>query len=117
MAVKPESVCVLEKGKLIDVQEGFVDTFNWLVSFCSNIDGEKGEVTGDDGDDDDDGKFVAVVDKEVSDFPVIRIEGKMAKSGGGKEYVAGDDTNIVFTPETDDDGNETGTVKVDVYYK
>lgn len=40
-----------------------------------------------------------------------------AVSGGGAEYIAGDDTNIVFTPETGDDGTETGKIKVDVYYK
>lgn len=40
-----------------------------------------------------------------------------SKSGGGAEYIAGDDTNIVFTPETGDDGKETGKIKVDVYYK
>lgn len=40
-----------------------------------------------------------------------------SKAGSGAEYIAGDDTNIVFTPETDDSGSETGKIKVDVYYK
>lgn len=40
-----------------------------------------------------------------------------AASTGGAEYIAGDDTNIVFTKATDADGNETGKIKVDVYYK
>ena len=37
--------------------------------------------------------------------------------GGGTEYIAGDDTNIVFTAVVDEDGNATGKTKIDVYYK
>ena len=40
--------------------------------------------------------------------------GEEASGEGGKEYIAGDDTNIVFTPVTD--GDDAGKVKVDVYY-
>ena len=31
-------------------------------------------------------------------------------------YVAGDDTNIVFTEKKDSEGNATGEIAVDVYY-
>ncbi len=45
----------------------------------------------------------------------------LTASGGGScdcpTYVAGDDTNIVFTAVVDEDGNATGKTKVDVYYK
>lgn len=34
-----------------------------------------------------------------------------------KKYVAGDDTNIVFTEKEDSEGNATGEIAVDVYYK
>lgn len=34
-----------------------------------------------------------------------------------KKYVAGDDTNIVFTEKKDSEGNATGEIAVDVYYK
>lgn len=40
MSAKPGNVCKLVKGKLIDAQAGFVDTFNWLVDFASNMRGE-----------------------------------------------------------------------------
>lgn len=36
------------------------------------------------------------------------------KEGGGAEYIAGDDTNIVFTPVTS--GANAGKIKVDVYW-
>ena len=37
--------------------------------------------------------------------------------GGGQNYVAGDDTNIVFAAKKDSEGNATGEIAVDVYYK
>ena len=37
MAAKPAQLCKLKKGQLIDVQDGFVDTFNWMVDFISNL--------------------------------------------------------------------------------
>lgn len=37
--------------------------------------------------------------------------------GSSGKYVAGDDTNIVFTEKEDDEGNATGEIAVDVYYK
>ena len=42
MAKKPAIPCELERGKFIGGQRGFVDTFNWLVSFCSNLSGKNG---------------------------------------------------------------------------
>ncbi len=95
MSLRPGSVCKLEKGKLIDSQQGFVDTFNWLVDFCSNLNG--------------DGERIEV-DKSMSDAPVVRYV-KEEDGGGGVEYVAGDDTNIVFTPKGD------GKTAIDVYYR
>ncbi len=46
--------------------------------------------------------------------------GAITVPGGGsdaKTYVAGSDTNIVFTEKKDDEGNATGEIAVDVYYK
>lgn len=37
MAKKPAIPCTLRRGKFLGGQKGFVDTFNWLVSFCSNF--------------------------------------------------------------------------------
>ena len=32
----PRTVCTLVKNKLLSVQEGFVDTFNWVKDLCKN---------------------------------------------------------------------------------
>lgn len=37
MIQKPSKPCHLEKGKVIDVASGFVDTFNWLAEFVYNL--------------------------------------------------------------------------------
>ena len=37
MRNRPAKICVLEKGKLIDVQKGFVDTFNWMVDVLDTL--------------------------------------------------------------------------------
>ena len=39
MATKPAQICQLQKGKLIDTQKGFVDTFNWVAQSVANLDG------------------------------------------------------------------------------
>ena len=42
----------------------------------------------------------------------IKFTEDEVKGGGDKEYIAGDDTNIVFTP----DQNDQNKIKIDVYY-
>lgn len=37
--------------------------------------------------------------------------------GSFAKYVSGEDTNIVFSARKDDDGNATGEIAIDVYYK
>jgi hypothetical protein len=32
----PRTVCELVKGKLLSVQKGFVDTFNWMKDLCKD---------------------------------------------------------------------------------
>ena len=120
MSLRPGSVCKLEKGKLIDSQKGFVDTFNWLVDFCSNLNG--------------DGERIEV-DKSMSDAPVVRyVEDDEKKSpGGGTVTVVGtdgstatadagkitfasaEDSNVSATVAADDEGNVT--VTLGVYYR
>lgn len=41
---KPAILCKLEKKKLIDTQEGFVDTFNWMVDYINNLKGDKDNI-------------------------------------------------------------------------
>jgi len=76
---------------------------NRLRRIIGNLAGE-GNLTPDSG-------FIEM-DNSVPAHPVIRFRAdRLPEGGGDREYIAGDDTNIVFTP-TDD-----GKVKVDVYYK
>jgi len=70
--MKPDRLCKLEKDKLIDSQEGFVDTFNWMVDFINNLKGE--------GDINKNKKIT--VDKTVSDHPIIKLGGKDSNGGG-----------------------------------
>lgn len=37
MRNRPGALCVLEKKKLIDTQNGFVDTFNWMVDVIDEL--------------------------------------------------------------------------------
>ena len=37
LARAPAKICFLEKGKLIDVQNGFVDTFNWMADVLDTL--------------------------------------------------------------------------------
>ena len=41
MANRPPFLCELEKGKFVDTQFGFVDTFNWAVRAIDNLEGGK----------------------------------------------------------------------------
>lgn len=66
MSAKPAQVCILEKDKLIDAQKGFVDTFNWVASFCENLEGKDG----------------VTVDKAVSDHPVVKLDDEKEDDGG-----------------------------------
>ena len=75
MAKKPAILCFLEKGKFIGGQKHFVDTFNWLVSFCANLKGKDG----------------IEVDRTDSERPVIKL-------GKG----SGDEVEIVTHVEYDE---------------
>lgn len=73
MAKKPPILCNLEKNKFVGGQRHFVDTFNWLVSFCSNFKFDKS--TG------------MKLDMSDSEKPVVTIDGGKAKSGGDEVVV------------------------------
>lgn len=69
----------LESGKILSGKSfpNFVRTWNWLVSFCSNLSGDSAAVG--------DGKIE--VDRADADHPVIRIttRGNASESGGSSE--------------------------------
>lgn len=85
----------------------FVETFNRLVDFHANLKGD-GDVSAD---------GLVTVDRADPAHPVIRLDRSRLPTGGGGNYVAGDDTNIVFSEKMDSEGNATGEIAVDVYYK
>ena len=58
---RPALLCHLQKGKMIDTQEGFVDTFNWMVDYINNLRG--------DGDNID-------IENPVGTNPVVRFIGE-----------------------------------------
>lgn len=104
---RPATLCRLKKGTFIDDNLGFVETFNYLVDFIDNLKGD-GDL--------DVGRPVKL-DRSKDDRPVIRFNTNARGAGGGgggKEYIAGDDTNIVFTDI--ESGPNIGKTSIDVYY-
>lgn len=67
MANRPNLLCELEKGKLVDTQAGFVDTFNFAVAAIDNLEGGKN----------------CTVDWTLPDHPVINVELPESETGGG----------------------------------
>lgn len=110
---KPGVLCKLQKGKLIDVQEGFVETFNWMVDYINNLKGDDTNIK---------------LDNPATTNPVIKlissgggsgevtVEGTDGSSATGTTiYVKGDEyTNLKSTVESD---NGVVVVKIGVYYK
>lgn len=80
MSERPASLCHLKTGAPVAPQENFAATFNWLVSFCENLRGENG----------------VVVDKTVSDRPVVKAEASDdAEDGDGAATVGGETLTVV----------------------
>ena len=90
MATKPAKLCQLQKGIMVDSQQGFVDTFNWAVNAIANLTGGQNcEVTW-----------------PVDDKPTIDVtaeEGDGSGGGGGAtvsavydvtEYWSGSDNGL-----------------------
>lgn len=110
MAAKPAQLCRLKKGQLIDVQEGFVDTFNWMVDFINNLKCDKD--TG------------LKIDTTISDKPVIKLADAGKKKEGQEvvvnvEYDTADHTfrqykrklasTVKFADNKQDDGSTVFT--------
>ena len=87
--MRPAILCKLKKGKALAAHQGFVDTFNWLVDFCSNLKGD-GDV---------DRNKAITVDKTIDDRPVIK-----AKGGSGGANGDGESVDILPSTVSDPDG-------------
>jgi len=114
----------LKHGKALcgKVFRNFVETFNWLVDFSSNIKG--------DGDAGGSGKIV--VDRKDDSHPVIRCKGCSSSGSGSSVSLIGTDGStatavgtITFASASDanvevhvaEDGNGNATATIGVYYK
>lgn len=118
----------LVKGKLIDAQPGFVDSWNRMVDCWNNLTGAgkasvrwpietvptvdvpEGSDNGGGEDEDED-------EENLDDIPeLVMPPFDPCRPSSGREYIKGDDTNIVFTPVEDTESEDYGKIKVDVYY-
>lgn len=125
MSVRPMVLCKLEKGKLIDTQENFVDTFNWMVDYINNLRGDDSNIE---------------LTNPTTENPVIRLKNVGDDAGGGSDFngilIKGIDkdgaeseatalSSITFTTGDDsresfvitDEGDGNITVKLDTYWK
>lgn len=66
--MKPRPTSTLETGKLLDTQQGFVDTFNWMKRVCENIKGDGLTIN---------------VDRSDEDAPVIELADNVLDNLGG----------------------------------
>lgn len=119
MGARPNRLCNLETGKLIDSHKGFVDTFNWLKDYINNLRGDDNMIE---------------VDTSASDHPIIKFIGKDQQGSqpeentidiygtdgnkaickGVMKFIAGNDSNVKIIATNNDDGEVE--LKVDVFY-
>ena len=125
--VKPAFVVSLVKGRIVDAVVGFVDTFNWLLSFVLNL-----KV----------GSGLSLTDSEIG-MPKISLKLKAGDGISFKEdeegavvvkaesgasltvgecenvkkivFASAEDSNVTFDVAEDEEG--TVTVTVGVYYR
>lgn len=93
MADRPAQICQLEKGKLIDGQQGFVDTFNWAVQSIANLEGGQN----------------CEVQWTLPDHPTIDVTGSNEDGSGGGGYTAA----VYDVTETQ---NEEGNRELQIEY-
>ena len=86
MSVRPMVLCKLEKGKLIDTQENFVDTFNWMVDYINNLRGDDSNIE---------------LTNPTTENPVIRLKNVGDDVGGGSDFGG------ITIKGIDEDGGET----------
>lgn len=89
MADRPPFLCELEKGKLVDAQVGFVDTFNYAVRAIDNLEGGKN----------------CSVDWTIPDHPVINVDIPESDEGGGG---GGADVSAVYDVVPSTSGSQSG---------
>jgi len=111
---RPGILCKLKKDESIYNQEGFVDTFNWMVDYINNLKGdtENIEVSNPTGSNPEI-RFVGDGGSGSFDVNCIDSDGNTTTVtvDGTLTLQAGEDTNVSFVAE------DNGVVKLDVRYK
>ena len=115
---RPGTLCTLERGKHIAAHEGFVATFNWLVSCIENLKGEQTNY---------DEPHLEVLTLN-NGTPVLALkncgEGGVSSVAGTEgsaskvktlTFKSASDSNVKINVTDDGDGN--ATVEIGVYYK
>lgn len=112
MANRPGFLCELQKGKLIDTQPGFADTFNYAVRSIDNLEGGRN----------------CKVDRTIPDCPVINVDIPDSPGGvgvGAVEFTGTDSTStgesnsFTFASAANADVSVTcsgSTITIGVYY-
>lgn len=111
---KPGTLCYLKKDMMIDAQENFVDTFNWMVDYINNLKGEKG----------------IKVDTTISDHPKIKLDDDINditvdikdtdkntvtfEAGDKIEFQQPEDSNVKVKVKKD---GQKIIIKIGAYYK
>lgn len=135
MSCKPPALCHLETGKLIDTQQNFASTFNWLVDSMNNLDGGKfikiewpapdhPTISYEDNDDNVNGyggdgiKKIEVIDTETETPPTEYEEAKTLQWFTDPEATEPDDkwdvkyvTKAVGSLSIEDEESEDKTIK------
>lgn len=89
---RPAILCHLQKGKMIDAQDGFVDTFNWMVDYINNLRGDEDNIT---------------VDNPIGTNPVVRFIGEIPEAEGGGGSVDLTTVDVESGAETTVEGVKT----------
>ena len=113
MANRPGFLCELQKGKLIDTQPGFADTFNYAVRSIDNLKGGRN----------------CKVDRTVPDCPVINVDipdspggvggGCAVEFTGTDSTSTGESNSFTFASAANADVSVTcsgPTITIGVYY-
>ena len=90
MGARPQTLCYLTPGRLIDAHPGFVATWNWLVDFVANLRGDADTVE----------HGALSLDTTDTAHPVLTMTGDLSGAGAvaDSQYVVSD---VSFTDGDD----------------
>ena len=89
---RPAILCHLQKGKMIDAQVGFVDTFNWMVDYINNLRGDEDNIE---------------IRNPTGINPVVQFVGEIPEAEGGGGSVDLTTVDVESGAETTVEGVKT----------